>query len=76
MTYGRGYLHTVADVEDNRYFIGWDYAHYGDFMGYRLGGFEEITGYYGVKYMTEDVVRECKNVIEQLIELATSERED
>lgn len=70
LTYGRGFLHTVADANDNRYFIGWDYAHYGDFVGYRLGGFDEITGFYDMRYTTDDVVRECKNVINQLIELA------
>ena len=68
LTYGRGFLHTVANVDDNRYFIGWDYAHYGDFVGYKLGGFDEITSY-DRRYTTEDIVRECKDVIEQLVKL-------
>lgn len=68
LTYGRGYLHTVAEIDDNRYFIGWDYAHYGDYAGYdsKYGIDSEFKG---AVYYTEEIVRECKNVINQLIKL-------
>jgi len=64
LTYGRNYLHTVATEDEGRYFIGWDYAHYGDYVGYNelfhLGfGFE-------TRYMTEDIIKECIDVIRQL----------
>ena len=69
LTYGRGFLHTVAGIDDNRYFIGWDYAHYGDYVGYH-SMFEIDEAPFGDRrYTTEDVVRECKNVIDQLIKL-------
>ena len=67
LTYGRRFLVGVATDDDNRYFIGWDYAHYGDFVGYRLGYLEELANFFDVKYTTEDVVTECKYVINQLI---------
>ena len=69
LTYGRGFLHTVAGIDDNRYFIGWDYAHYCDYVGYHsMFGVDEAP-FGDRRYTTEDVVRECKNVIEQLIKL-------
>lgn len=60
LTYGRGYLTRVAEETENRYFIGWDYAHYGDYAPWELSG--------DIHY-TDEIVRECKNVISQLIEL-------
>lgn len=64
LTYGRGYLTGVAEEAENRYFIGWDYAHFGDYMGYYSTW--ELSG--AIHY-TDEIVRECKNVIAQLIEL-------
>lgn len=32
-TYSRNYL-TSVDESGKRYYIGWDYAHYGDYTGY------------------------------------------
>ena len=73
LTYGRGFLVGEATVDDNRYFIGWDYAHYGDYVGYSsmFGVSESSCGY--KRYTTDTVVAECKYVIEQLIML---EQED
>ena len=73
LTYGRGFLVGEATIDDNRYFIGWDYAHYGDYVGYRIGFIEESLHTFDAKYTTEDIVRECKDVIEQLLML---EQED
>lgn len=67
LTYGRGFLHTVADIEDDRYFIGWDYAHYGDYVGYHDSVF--MSNYCDARYTTDDIVRECQRVIRQLKEL-------
>lgn len=73
LTYGRGFLVGEATIDDNRYFIGWDYAHYGDYVGYRIGFIEESLHVFDAKYTTEDIIRECKDVIKQLIRLEEEE---
>ena len=73
LTYGRGFLVGEATIDDNRYFIGWDYAHYGDYAGYWIGSIEESLHVFDAKYTTEDIIRECKDVIEQLIRLEEEE---
>ena len=65
LTYGRDFLHTVSAPDDNRYFIGWDYAHYGDYVGY--DSMFGLNG--GAIHFTAEIVGECKNVIEQLVAL-------
>ena len=37
--------------------IGWDYAHYGDYT---------VFDRYGDRHTTEEIIEECKNVINQL----------
>jgi hypothetical protein len=96
LTYSREYLNTV---EKNGWFIGWDYAHYCDFVGYYLAVRDESTGKlvsdlgseskkcwifrrsaesairdysdplitYGKKWTTEEIVDECKCVIDQIV---------
>lgn len=44
------------------YFIGWAYAHGGDYLGF----FERIEG---KQWTTEEIVEDCKSVIDQIIEL-------
>ena len=61
LTYSDSILTTV---DKNGWFIGWDYAHYTDYFG---GYFDSFTGC--KKWTTEEIVDECKKVIEQLIEL-------
>ncbi len=57
----------------NSWFIGWDYAHAGDYMGYYkkfkslgLNSFESINN---KKWTTEEIIEECKNAINQIINL-------
>lgn len=45
------------------WFIGWDYAHYEDFCGY-----DDDRGD-SKKWTTQEIMDECKYVIDQLIEL-------
>ena len=51
------------DEEDKLTYIGWDYAHYGDYSGL----WEEFhpINFYARKWTTEEIFREVKNVIEQ-----------
>lgn len=46
----------------NGWWIGWDYAHYGDFMSFapNLGG---------KTYQDEEIEVDCKNVIRQLLKV-------
>lgn len=51
------------DDTDKTMYIGWDYAHYGDYSGL----WEEFhpINFYARKWTTEEIFREVKNVIEQ-----------
>jgi hypothetical protein len=53
-----------AAILKHGWWIGWDYAHLGDFMPYYTE--EEQKRWNCVKYTTADVVQECVNVIEQI----------
>lgn len=68
LTYASDYLR-ISDntIMENSWFIGWDYAHISDYDG----SYDE----YGIlndgtkKWTTEEINEECKNVIEQIINL-------
>ena len=62
LTYSRDYLRTV---DKKGWFIGWDYAHYMDFAGYELAYPSDLQSG-GKHWTTEEIVVECKNVIEQI----------
>lgn len=71
LTYAKEYLNTV---DKKGWFIGWDYAHYCDFAGYEL----EMPGTIrsnGKKWTTQEIVKECEEVIDQLIELISKQKE-
>ena len=53
----------VEDSINDKWVIGWDYGHYGDYVGYLI---VEDTG---KKWSTMEIIEECKNVINQLIDL-------
>lgn len=78
-TYEKDYL---TGVNHKGWFIGWDYAHAGDYMGY----FEDfkkylknyVSGYSYESYKkwtTEEIIEECKDVIDQIIENYPNEKE-
>ena len=53
-------------VPSKSWFIGWDYAHLGDYLGY-----EET---YGInprdkKWTTEEIIEDCKMAIDQIVEM-------
>lgn len=58
---------TLKTVDKKGWFIGWDYAHYGDYMDY---GHADVNNMFpnNKKWTTEEIVEECKNVIDQIIE--------
>jgi hypothetical protein len=60
ITYKESHLRISNEETLSGEFIGWDYAHCGDYMGY------DEDWCRGVKYTTEDIVEECKRVIDEL----------
>jgi len=60
ITYRDSYLRISNKETLSGEFIGWDYAHCGDYMGYD----EDWCS--GLKYTTEEIVEECKRVIDEL----------
>ena len=70
LTYGASELRGVK-VEDGDYVIGWDYAHWGDFISCtELGG---SGGFTPKKWTTSEIVDEVIAVCEQLRELNDKE---
>ncbi len=63
--YGLTFSEMATFNEIEGYWIGWDYAHLGDYMGYynMFGGI-----YFNKKWTTKEIYAEVKNVIEQLKE--------
>ena len=57
---------TLRTVDKKGWFIGWDYAHYGDYMDYGDVFFNNMFQY-KKKWTTEEIVEECKNVIDQIV---------
>ena len=67
LTYSEGFLHTVATIDEERYFIGWDYGHYGDYMGFYNTRNNLLN--LGKKWTTIEIIKECIDVIRQLVKL-------
>ena len=59
----------------NSWFIGWDYAHVGDYMGYEELFPEKIRNG-GKKWTTEEIINNCISVIDQLIEGEENEKKN
>lgn len=53
-------------VIENKWFIGWDYAHYGDYIGHSIK-FEKFYSEDDHKWTTEKMFEDVVEVIEQLI---------
>ncbi len=63
LTFGR--FTTFEPDKDEKFWIGWDYAHYGDYSGTDLM-FSPDFCVGGKKWTTEEILEEVKNVICQL----------
>ena len=64
LEFSQKYNCDVKNAIHNKWVIGWDYAHYGDYVVC----FDECN-VSGKKWTTHEIVEECKEVIDQLIEL-------
>ena len=65
--------HNLMGVDSTAWFIGWDYAHAGDYMGYyedMIGNvYMDILNVDSKRWTTEEIIEDCKNVIEQIVEI-------
>lgn len=63
----------LMGIESNNWFIGWDYAHAWDYMGYyeemKEWGLHSFENNNDKKWTTEEIIEECKNAIEQIVEI-------
>lgn len=67
---GFTYAHNELRLSENTtlynpWYLGWDYAHVGDYFGYRCDLLNELDK----KWSTLEIIEECKNVINQIKEL-------
>ena len=69
LTYSSNRLSTVDKIG---WFIGWDYAHFCDYAGYEIN-FPCNMRTNGKRWTTEEIVDECKAVIDQIVNKYTGE---
>ena len=53
---------------DETYYLGWDYAHFGDFVGYELKFPSELRTD-SKRWSTQEIFDEVKSVVDQLIKV-------
>lgn len=71
LTYSRNYLYTVRN---DGWFIGWDYAHYEDFVC-DMKDFNCAFSSNDKKWTTCEIVNECKSVIDQIVAMEGDKNE-
>ena len=59
-------------VEVKQWIIGWDYAHWGDYLGWYMSH-PELMGVNDKKWTTEEIIEDCKSVIDQIVEAENNE---
>lgn len=55
-------------VKSESWFIGWDYAHAGDYVGYYVDFLYNEVLKREKKWTTKEIIKDCENVIDQIIE--------
>lgn len=70
MSYSKESLRISDNVTlDNSWFIGWDYAHAGDYYGYDIKWKgTDLDSEDNKKWTLFEIIEECKEVIKQLNE--------
>lgn len=72
LTYANGELHTDDGIKTG-WFIGWNYAHYGDYLGYKEMAIDGLLTY-DTKWTTEEIFNDVCGAIEQIINFDTRKR--
>lgn len=68
LTYSGDWLMVSEDKKiENSWFLGWDYAHCDDYCGFYLFD-TDFLNEHTKKWTTEEIIKDCKSVIEQLKE--------
>jgi hypothetical protein len=67
LTYAR---HQLMGIDGENWYIGWDYAHAGDYYGGNI-----ITRSTDKKWTTEEIEDECKEAINQIIDKYCQEKD-
>lgn len=67
ITYARSYL--LKSTVEKGWVIGWDYGHCFDYSGYNMTFGDSYLPPQQKKYSTEEMINDCKDVINQLVEL-------
>lgn len=57
--------HQLMGIDSENWYIGWDYAHLGDYLGYEEGLFPRANH---KRWTTEEIKKECEEAIDQLID--------
>lgn len=73
LTYSRNYLWISESKKIEGWFVGWDYAHYGDYTGHQEALPEQIR-IGGKKWTTKEILKEVKEVCYQI--MTYSEKEE
>lgn len=66
VTYTGDLSHVLVPKNPNHWFIGWDYAHSGDYV---CSPFPSKYDKYDKKWTTEEILKEVTEVIDQIIKL-------
>lgn len=69
LTYADNLSHVLGKEAIRRWFIGWDYAHAGDFEGYYLDSGWGKSFQNDKKWTTQEIYEEVEKVIDQIIAL-------
>ena len=67
ITYSEDHLWINDNEKLDGKFIGWDYAHFGDYIDCGDAALNNMFPN-NKKWTTEEIVEECKNVIDQIVE--------
>lgn len=63
----------LMGVKSESWFIGWDYAHAGDYMGFYKKMDLRLEYLRDKKWTTEEIIKECEHAIDQIIDLLKEE---
>lgn len=80
LTWGDDLEHVLGERGKNRWFLGWDYAHAGDFEGYYLSKIfkpKTVEPFLNdKKWTTAEIYKEVKSVIRQIEGYNVSDKEN
>lgn len=72
LTYSEDYLNLENEKITNCWFIGWDYAHCGDYLGFWLNYSSEFT--HSHKWTTKEIREDVMKVCRQLKDIENKEK--